>query len=64
MSEEIKVTTFAMRGLRKSEANNLQEFLTELTNFLGAEYKKPWAIRESQDGTFVVTARIYGGKHE
>ena len=58
------VTSFGLRGLDIVQATSMQEFLTELTDFLGAEYKKPWSIRESQDGTFVVTARIYGEQHE
>ena len=64
MSEEIKVTTFGFGGLDKDAADNLQEFLTELTNYLNAKYHLPWQVRSSKDGTFVVTARIYGGQHE
>ena len=62
MNEEIKLTTFALTGLSEGEAYNLQGFLTELTDFLGAEYKKPWKVRKAQDGTFVVIARIFKDK--
>ena len=62
MNEEITFTTFSFGGLDKVGAVNLQEFLTELTNHLNAEQRLPWTIRDSQDGTFIVTARIFKDK--
>ena len=62
MSEEIKLTTFAFGGLDRNGAVNLQEFLTQITDYFNAEYHEPWKVRKAQDGTFVVIARIFKDK--
>ena len=59
-----EVATFSLGDLDKVQAVTVQEFLIVLTHFFNAEFKTPWAIRESRNGKFVVTARIYGEQHE